>query len=153
MSEKAITIRTGLDRLRYTLLFEIILVSASTAVIAGVLERELLDTGYFALILSLIAMVTNYLYNYAYDRFDVSRGRIPTERSLKHRLFHAVGFELILLFATLPLVMGWLELNLIDALLLDVSMMAAVVIYTFIFGLSYDKMFPIEQLQTITTDD
>lgn len=143
-----IIIRSGWDRLRYTLLFELILVSSSTAIIALILDRDVLDTGYFALLLSLIAMVTNYLYNYAFDRYDVSQGRIPTERSIKYRVIHAVGFELILLTFTLPLVMWWLQLSFLQALLLDISMMAAVVVYTFLYGIAYDKAFPIAQPRT-----
>lgn len=143
-----IIIRSGWDRVRYTLLFELILVSSSTAIIALILDRDVLDTGYFALLLSLTAMVTNYLYNYAFDRYDVSQGRIPTERSIKFRLVHAVGFELLLLTITLPLVMWWLQLSFLQALLLDISMMAAVVVYTFLYGIAYDKAFPIVQPRT-----
>lgn len=152
MSEKTavdIITRSGLDRLRYTLLFEAILVASSTAVIAFLLERDLLEVSYLALILSAIAMATNFFYNYAFDYFDVSYGRIPTERSIKHRIYHAVGFELILLFFTLPLIVWWLELSLIHALLLDIGMMAAVVIYTFLFGLEYDRAFPIKQTEAL----
>jgi uncharacterized membrane protein len=148
VSEKTTTgiaTRSGLDRLRYTLLFEAILVASSTAVIAFLLERDLLEITYLALVLSAIAMATNFFYNYAYDYIDVSYGRIPTERTLKHRVYHAVGFELILLFFTLPLIMWWLELSLINALILDIGMMAAVVVYTFLFGLGYDRAFPIKQ--------
>jgi uncharacterized membrane protein len=140
-----IVTRSSLDRLRYTLLFEILLVSSSTAVIAFTLQRDFLDIGYLALILSGIAMLTNYFYNYAYDYFDISQGRIPTERALKHRIYHALGFELLLLLFTLPLIMWWLELSLINTLLLDIGMMAAVVVYTFLFGLGYDRVFPIKQ--------
>ncbi|WP_293266292.1 PACE efflux transporter [Neptunomonas sp.] len=143
-SENIIT-RSGLDRLRYTLLFEIILIISSTAVIAFILKRDLMEITFLALILSTIAMAINYFYNYAYDYFDVSQGRIPTERSVKHRVFHAVGFELFLLFFTLPIIMWWLELSFINALLLDIGMMAAVVVYTFLFGLGYDRAFPIRQ--------
>ncbi|MGY8873030.1 MAG: PACE efflux transporter [Pseudomonadales bacterium] len=148
ISEKTTTdiiTRSGLDRLRYTLLFEAILVASSTAFIALLLERDLLEVSYLVLVLSAIAMVTNFFYNYAYDSMDVYYGRIPTERSIKHRIYHAVGFELSLLFFTLPLIIWWLELSLVNALLLDVGMMAAVVIYTFLFGLGYDRAFPIKQ--------
>lgn len=148
VSEKTtadIVTRSGLDRLRYTLLFEAILVASSTAVIAFILERDLLEVSYLALVLSAIAMATNFFYNSAYDYIDVSFGRIPTERSLKHRVYHAVGFEIILLFFTLPLIIWWLELSLVNALLLDIGMMATVVIYTFLFGLGYDRAFPIKQ--------
>lgn len=144
-----IVIRSGLDRLRYTLLFEAILLGSSTAAMAFILQRDLLEMGYLALVISLIAMLTNYFYNYAYDYFDTSRGRIPTERTLTHRIYHALGFELLLLFFTLPLIMWWLEMSFINTLLLDIGMMAAVVVYTFLFGLGYDRVFPIKQAEQL----
>nr|WP_232349166.1 PACE efflux transporter [Neptunomonas qingdaonensis] len=140
-----IVIRSGLDRLRYALLFEAILLGCSTAVMAFILQRDLLEMGYLALIISLIAMLTNYCYNYAYDYIDISRGRIPTERTLTHRIYHALGFELLLLLFTLPLIMWWLDMSFINTLLLDIGMMAAVVVYTFLFGLGYDRVFPVKQ--------
>ena len=140
-----IATRSGLDRLRYTLLFEAILLGSSTFVIAFVLQRDLLEIGYLTLAVSIIAMLINYFYNYAYDYYDISQGRIPTERTLKHRIYHALGFELLLLFFTLPLIMWWLELSFINTLLLDISMMATIVVYTFLFGLGYDRAFPIHQ--------
>lgn len=144
---KEIVTRSGLDRLRYTLFFEAILVISSTAVIAFILQRDILEVSFFALVLSVIAMLTNYFYNYAYDYLDIRQGRIPTERTLTHRIYHALGFETLLLVFTLPLVMWWLELSLVSALLLDISMMVAIVIYTFLFGLVYDRVFPIQQPQ------
>lgn len=102
-----------------------------------------------AAILSGIALLVNLIYNYVYDRVDVHFGRIPTERTLLRRVIHAIGFESILAIISLPILMWWLGLTLWQALLLDIGMMSAIVVYTFLFSLSYDKFFPVLQPDSI----
>lgn len=98
-----------------------------------------------AIILSGIALLVNLTYNYIYDRVDVHFGRIPTERTIVMRVIHAIGFEFILAVISLPILMWWLGLTIWQALLLDLGMMGAIVVYTFLFSLSYDKYFPVLQ--------
>ena len=140
-----IVIRTGLDRLRYALLFEGILVALFSAAMIVMFERELLDMGTFSVILSLIALAVNFVYNYVYDRVDVHYGRIPTERSRAGRVVHAVGFEFTLVVINLPIIIWWMQWSLWQALTFDVIAMAAVVFYTYYFTLAYDRVFPIAQ--------
>ena len=140
-----IVIRTGLDRLRYALLFEGILIVLFSLVMTILTQRSIFDMGLLSITLSLIALAVNFVYNYAFDRYDVSHGRIPTERSRAGRILHAVGFEFTLVVVNLPIVMWWLEWGFWQALLVDAIAMAAVVVYTYFFTLAYDKLFPIEQ--------
>ena len=140
-----IVIRTGLDRLRYALLFEGILVALFSVAMVVMFERNLLDMGAFSLMLSLIALAVNFAYNYVFDRVDVRHGRVPTERSRSGRIVHAVGFEFTLVVINLPIIMGWLQWSFWQALTFDVVAMAAVVVYTYFFTLAYDRVFPIEQ--------
>lgn len=140
-----IVIRTGLDRLRYALLFEGILVVLTGIVVSLLTDRSLFDTGALAVVLSLIALAVNFVYNYAFDRFDVHHGRVPTARSRNWRIAHAFGFEFTLVCVNLPIIMGWLDWSMWQALALDITAMAAVVVYTYWFTLAYDHLFPIEQ--------
>lgn len=141
----AIAIRSGWDRLRYTVIFEALLIVTAGTALAYLTERSIADTGALAVCLSIKAMVMNLLYNYVYDRIDVRFGRIPTERTIKGRIVHALGFEVILTATSLPIVMWWLGFAWWQALLLDLGMMSVVVIYTFLFSLGYDKLFPVLQ--------
>lgn len=145
---KQIVIRSGPDRLRYTLLFEMILVSLFSLGLAKVFGRELLDVGGLAVVMSLVAMLVNLIYNFFYDRIDVAAGRIPTERSAVGRLLHAVLFELCLLVMFIPLTMTWLGLSVLEALLMNTVAMGAVVVYTLIFTWAYDRIFPAQQPAT-----
>lgn len=142
-----IVIRTGLDRLRYAVLFEGILVALFTVAAALLSSRSLLYTGTLSVLLSLIALAVNFVYNYAFDLIDVRNGRVPTERSRKGRILHAVGFESSLIVANLPIIMWWLDWSFWQAFLFDVAAAGSVVVYTYFFTLAYDRIFPIVQPQ------
>lgn len=140
-----IVIRTGLDRLRYALLFEGILVALFAVTTTLIFDRGLLSMGALSVVLSLIALAINFVYNYFFDRFDVRHGRIPTERSRQWRVVHALGFEATLVVINLPVLMWWMDWTFWQALVLDVIAMAGIVIYTYFFTLAYDRVFPIVQ--------
>ena len=140
-----IVMRTGLDRLRYALLFEGIIVVLFAIATALLFDRSFLSMGALSIALSLIALAINYVYNYFFDRYDVRNGRIPTERSRKWRVVHALGFETTLVVANLPVLMWWLGWTWWQAITLDIVAMAGVVVYTYFFTLAYDTLFPIEQ--------
>jgi uncharacterized membrane protein len=86
---------------------------------ALVLEKQILDVGVLALVLSLKAMLFNLLYNWMFDLFDVRAGRIPTQRNVLRRILHAVGFEIGLMITSLPIVVCWPGLSLLQALIMD----------------------------------
>ncbi len=140
-----IAIRGRWDRLRYVLAFEGLLIVMLAPLLAFLFDREVTDTGALALVLSLMAMVLNYVYNAVYDRVDVHYGRVPTERKPIGRMIHAVGFESTLVVTTLPVVMWWLRIGWWQALLMDLALMAGIVVYTFVFTRTYDRLFPVPQ--------
>ena len=140
-----VVVRTGLDRLRYALLFEGILVAMFSVIAALLFDRSLMSMSALSIALSLVALAINLGYNYLFDRLDVRNGRIPTERSRNWRIVHALGFEATLVIVNLPLVMWWMGWNVWQALALDIVAMAAIVFYTYFFTLAYDRLFPVEQ--------
>lgn len=140
-----IIVRSGWDRVRYAMIFEFFLVIAVGAALALVAEQSLLESAGLALVLSLIAMLASVIYNELYDRMDVHYGRIPTERSWRGRVLHAVGFESFLVLVSLPVIMWWLDWSWWQALAFDVVAMAGVIVYTFLFTLAYDRVFPVVQ--------
>lgn len=140
-----VAIRGKWDRIRFTLMFEALLIALVVPVLVWILERDVLDTGLLAVVLSLKAMVLNFIYNYAFDLMDVRCGRIPTMRSFKGRIQHALGFELILTCTSLPIIIWWLGLSLWQALVMDIALMGVVVLYTLAFTRTYDALFPVPQ--------
>ena len=137
--------RTGKDRLRYTCLFEIFLMAILIPVGSFVLEKQMTELGLLTMVLSIKAMLFNLLYNWLFDQFDVRAGRIPTERSLLFRVVHALGFEVGLMITSLPIVVWWLGLTIIQALLIDIVVTSFIVVYTLVFGWGYDRLFPVLQ--------
>lgn len=144
MNSKIAT-RSGWDRIRYAVMFELLLVAMLGIALSYLVERSATDTLALAAVLSCIALLINLIYNYIYDRVDVSCGRIPTERTLPGRVVHAVGFETTLVLTSVPIMMWWLGLSFWQALLLDIGAMFAVVVYTFLFTFIYDRYYPIYQ--------
>lgn len=140
-----IVIRTGLDRLRYALLFEGILVVLFTTAMVLLFDRGLLFMGGLSVVLSLVALATNFIYNYIVDGIDVRHGRIPTERSRMGRILHAVGFEFTLVIVSVPIIVWWMTWGWWQAIVFDAIAMAAIVIYTYFFTLAYDRIFPVIQ--------
>lgn len=143
--KKTIVVRTGRDRLRYTFLFELLLIAILAPIGALVLERQILEVGLLSVVLSLKAMLFNFVYNWLFDHWDVRAGRIPTERSVMGRIFHAFGFECGLVATSLPIVIWWLGLTVLQALIMDLAVTSIVVAYTLLFSWCYDRLFPVSQ--------
>jgi uncharacterized membrane protein len=144
---KTIIIRAGKDRLRFTCLFEFFLIVMVAPIVAFALEKQILDVGLLAIVLSLKAMIFNLVYNWYFDQYDVRAGRVPTERRFFRRILHAVGFEFGLMITSLPIVVWWLGVTILQALLMDIVITSFVVVYTLVFTWGYDRLFPITQMQ------
>lgn len=140
---ESVAMRSGWDRLRYTLVFEAILIITVGWGMAAFLDEDSAETMGLVLVLSIKAMLINLVYNYAFDRFDAARGRLATQRSTAWRLIHALGFELTLTLTSLPILMWWLSLGWWQALTMDLVIMTFVVAFTYVYTLAYDRLFPL----------
>lgn len=146
MTSKIPKMRSPLDRVRQVLLFEIgglVLITPPFVWLTGVSPLESL--GLLAMIAA-IAALWNALYNTSFDWVEGRMtGRASDQRPVPMRVFHAVGFEGGLLLASLPVVMAWTGMGWLDALLADIGLAAAYVIYAYVFNLGYDRVFPVSQ--------
>ena len=144
MSQKVAT-RSGKDRLRYTLSFEVTLMMVLIPTGAFFFDKDLTEIGILGLVLSLKAMLVNLVYNWAFDHIDARAGRVSSDRKTLGRILHASGFEITLLITSLPIYMWWLDLTLTQAFLTDLVVTSFVVLYTYFFTLGYDRVFPVLQ--------
>ena len=146
MTSKIPKMRSAIDRVRQVLLFEIgglILITPPFVWLTGVSPLESL--GLLAVIAA-IAAVWNALYNTSFDWVEGRMtGRTSDQRPVPLRIVHAVGFEGGLLLASLPVVMAWTGMGWLEALLADIGLAAAYVIYAYVFNLGYDRVFPVSQ--------
>jgi uncharacterized membrane protein len=137
-------LRSFRDRLRQIVLFEVgglVLITPPFAWASGVSLGD--SIGMLALI-ALIAAIWNGSYNTAFDWIEGRlTGRTADLRPWRLRALHAAGFEAGLFAMTLPLVMAWTGMDWLTALLADIALIVAYVVYAFLFNLAYDRLFPI----------
>ena len=142
MSNK-VALRSGKDRLRYSIAFEGTLLMVLVPVGAVFFDKGLASIGLLGVLLSLKALAVSVVYNWAFDRIDARRGRIASDRSAIGRILHAVGFEFFLVVTSLPLYCWWLDLTILQALTMDIVVTGFIVAYTYVFTLAYDRLFPV----------
>ena len=140
---KSVTMRTGAQRVKYTVVFEVVLMSLLIPAGAIFFDKGLSEVGVLGIILSVKAMVLGLAYNWLFDAVDAKSGRIASDRSAIGRILHAFGFEISLTMTSLPIYMWWLGLGLLQAFTTDIVVTSFVVLYTFLFTLTYDRLFPV----------
>lgn len=144
MSDHHPKLRSLRDRLRQIVLFEVgglLLITPPFAWASGVSMTE--SAGLLA-VLALIAALWNAGFNTLYDWVEGRlTGRTADRRPLGLRCVHAVLFEGGLLLLTLPVLMLWTGLGWWAALLADLGVAMAYVVYAFLFNMGYDRLFPI----------
>lgn len=145
MMTSKIKIRSKKERIIYALLFEVILLASLLPIGMFLFGVSAASFGILSVILSLKAMMFNFVFNWFYDKLDQRANRIPTERSMHHRVVHAVSFEVGMMITSLPIIMWWLSMGLWEAFQLEVILIGFVMIYTFLFGLGYDRLRPVAQ--------
>ena len=134
--------RTGADRLRHTLGFEVLGMMISVPLFSLLTGQPVDHLGPLAIGLSLLATGWNYLYNLLVDHWMLRQlGRL--EKRLIERVLHALIFELGLLLVALPLTALWLGISLWQALWLDIGFSLFFVFYAFCYNLAYDHLFPL----------
>jgi len=140
---KKVALRSGKDRLRYSILLEVALMALLIPAGAFFFDMSIFDIGVLGLVVSLKAVLLSLIYNWAFDRLDARNGRVSSDRKALGRILHAVGFELTLLVTSVPLYVWWLGLSIVEAIATDVVVTSFVVVYTYVFTLVYDRAFPV----------
>ncbi|PIB25056.1 hypothetical protein BFP76_02620 [Amylibacter kogurei] len=134
--------RTTFDRIRHALSFEIIGLLVITPLGALAFHMPIHDIGIVAILAATLATLWNYIYNLMFDR-TMLRIRGSVHKTIPLRIIHAVFFELGLLIVLLPFVAWYLQISLMQALIMDISFALFYLIYAFVFNWAYDLIFPI----------
>lgn len=138
----ATTGRSTLDRVRMAVLFEVMGLLLIIPVGSWLLDKAASEIGMMAALLSLLATWWNYQFNQLFDRYYL----IPRGRNYKtqaERICHAVGFELGLLVAVLPITACYLDITLWQALWLDAGFALFYLLYGYFYHWFYDLVFPV----------
>ncbi|MBT7631964.1 MAG: PACE efflux transporter [Desulfobacula sp.] len=138
--------RNSLDRVRHAIFFEVVLLLLTIIVLTELLDQSAVHMGGFSLIMALIAIVWNYLFNCFFDHALVYFQYPLYPRGLKLRAFHSMSFEFGLMLISVPFTMVWMDFGFIQALGFDIAFTIVVLIYTIIFNYTYDMIFPVPQI-------
>ncbi len=145
---RRIAMRTSKDRIRQAVAFEIIGLLLVIPLGTLVFQYPIQEFGILGAIGASIATGWNYVYNLLFDR-ALKAYTGSTRKSLSARLTHALCFELGLMIVFLPIVSWWLNIGLVEALIVDVAFVAFYLVYTFVFTWCYDTLFPDQDMANV----
>jgi uncharacterized membrane protein len=98
------------------------------------------SSGAVAVAASTVAVVWNYLWTTAFEAWE--RRQQSQTRTVARRVTHAVGFEGGLVVLLLPIVAAILKVSLLQALSLELGLLAFFLVYTFAFAWLFDTIWP-----------
>ena len=125
------------ERFFHALGFEVLAIALCAPLGAWLLGYSLAHMGLLTLMVSLMAMTWNMVFNAIFDR---AQRRMGFQRTLGARAVHAVLFEIGLIIAVVPLAAWWLDIGLWEAFVLDIAIVLFFLPYTFGFNWAYDHI-------------
>lgn len=132
--------KTVAERFFHALSFEVLAISISAPLGAWLLNYSLAHMGLLTLMISLVAMTWNMVYN---ALFDQAQRNFGFQRNLLVRAIHSVLFEIGLVLFIVPLAAWWLSIGLWEALALEIGIALFFLPYTFVFNWTYDHLYAI----------
>jgi len=136
-------VRTTSDQIRHAICFELIGLLIVTPIGAWALDKPFADIGIIGIICATVATGWTYFYNRLFDRV-LMKWSGKTNKGLLTRVVHAVCFEAGLLVVLMPIIAVYLEITLLEALMVDLSFTFFYMVYAFVFNWAYDQMVPVE---------
>ncbi|PHQ24595.1 hypothetical protein CLH62_17040 [Marinobacter guineae] len=133
--------RTTKDRIRQAVSFELIGIFLSVPLAALAFSFDLGKTGILGVVGATLATLWNYVFNLLFDH-GLKKLNGSTHKSLTIRFLHAISFELGLMMAFLPIIAWWMDISLLEALIVDLAFIAFYLVYAFVFTWCYDTVFP-----------
>lgn len=129
--------RSPYERIFHAVMYEIVGIITSAPIIALFSGKNLSESGIIALIVSIVATIWNYIYNYLYDKL---RKQYHFRKSAAVRVIHGAGFEVGLVFISVPIISLTMGLTLWDAFKLEFAMLLYFFPYTIVYNWIYDKI-------------
>jgi len=130
-------------RITYVVVFEMLAIALGTLLLTALSGGEAHASLPIAAASSLAAVIWNFIYNTAFERWE--RSRQTQARSLRIRILHAAGFEVGLVAILIPLFMWWYQVGPLDALKMEVALLAFFLVFTFAFTWIFDRVVPIQR--------
>lgn len=123
----------------YVCLYEAIAIAICSASFFALSDKGLAHATTLSIACSAIAVLWNLGFNALFERWEALQ--TVRGRSLARRAAHALGFEGGLIVLLVPLIAWWLDVSLVQSLLMDIGLSIFFLVYTFIFGWVFDRIF------------
>jgi uncharacterized membrane protein len=120
-------------------LYELVGALFVAPVIAVAFDQGMVHSGTLALLLSLVALSWNMLFNALFEWWEARQVR--RTRTLGRRLLHSLGFEGGLALLLVPLMAWWLDISWLQALVADLGLLLFFFFYAFAFQWVFDLVF------------
>ncbi|BAQ76320.1 MULTISPECIES: multidrug/biocide efflux PACE transporter [Pseudomonas] len=125
------------ERIFQAVAFELLAVSICTPLLSWIMDKPMVDMGLVTLAIGLLALGWNVLFNGLFDRL---LKRLELEHTARTRVLHALLFEGGLVAFCVPLIAWWLDISLLQALLLDIGVLLFFLPYTYLYHWAYDVL-------------
>jgi len=123
----------------YVCLYEAIAITICSISFFALSDKDLGHATALSIACSAIAVMWNLAFNAMFERWEslqTVRGR-----SFARRAAHAIGFEGGLIVLLVPLIAWWLDVSLLQSLVMDIGLSIFFLVYTFVFGWVFDRIF------------
>lgn len=130
--EKSIT-----ERVCQAIGFEALALLICTPLLAWIMNKPALEMGMVTLAISLMALTWNVIFNSLFDRL---KARLQLANNGWTRGLHALLFEGGLILVCVPLIATWLNISLMQALILDIGVLLFFLPYTYLYHWGYDVL-------------
>lgn len=129
--------RSPFERTFHAVSYEVIGVITSAPIISFISGKPITESGLLAIIVSIIAMLWNYVFNLVFDK---AQNKYNFRKTPFVRVLHGTLFEVGLIVLTAPTIAILFSMGLIDAFLLEVGMLIYFFPYTIVYNWIYDKL-------------
>jgi len=125
------------ERIFHTILFESLALISSTVGLIIFTDHAPQSLSGTMIAVVTIAMIWNFVFNAMFDKCYPGKRE---ERCLKMRVAFIIAFEAGLLLFTVPLMAYLLDITIIEAFWLDISVTIFITLYAFTFHYCYDNL-------------
>jgi len=123
------------ERIFQAIGFECLAILICTPLLAWIMQKPLLDMGAVTVLIAVLALAWNVLFNGLFDR---ALKRLNLGHNAWTRVIHALLFEGGLIVMGVPLIAWWLSVSLWQAFLLDIGVLLFFLPYTYVYHWGYD---------------
>ncbi|MFA0087830.1 PACE efflux transporter [Vibrio sp. 10N.261.51.F12] len=135
--------RSAMDRVRHTIFFEMGMLISALPIGMFFIEAKPHAIGGTIIVLSLIAMLWNAIFNYLFDHWMVCKFG-SAKKAGGQRIVHSILFEIGLIILTIPILSWTLDMSLLEALYTDIAFVIFALFYSYFYNMVYDHVFPFE---------